>query len=288
MEQFIQDLKFKNIFVRPLESNDLPYHTKYIKSSAKPMTDAIKQYIKFPKLRSEKWISTSVNQNNMTKELLYASAEYFANNLINPVNFYPKLKELPSDAIVIEIGPHSVFGKIVTDTLERVSYMCLIKKNSNETNLDNVLKTIANLYELGLNPNIENLYPKVEWPVARNTQSINSLLKWDHNTRMNYPKYPEYYCRRTASDMYLNINLMHQENAFYLDHVIDGNAIFPAAGYILLAWRHFANHHDRHWWQIPVTFENVQFKRVVILSESVQTQLKVEYLESTDKTFRLL
>ena len=169
-----------------MESSDIPYHSKYIETSAKPFIDSVKKYITESKLRSKKWISTSVLQIDGQKELLYASPEYFATNLINSVQFYPKLKELPSNAIVVEIGPHSLFRKIVNETLESVSYFSLIKKDSNDTNLDNILQTIGKLYELGLNPSIENLYPSVEWPVARSTQSINSLMKWDHSIHYRF------------------------------------------------------------------------------------------------------
>ena len=247
-------------------------------SSAKQMTQQISQYLTKPMKRSKKWISTSILESEPKEEILkYASAEYFVNNLISPVYFYDKLKELPSDAIVIEIGPHGVFRKIISDTLETASYLTLIKKDSNDTNLDNILSAIASLYEWGHNPSIENLYPKVEMPVSRNTSTIGSLIKWDHSVQYNYRKFPEAFNRSTASDMNTSIDLNLSDEAYYEGHNIDGNILFPATGYLMLAWRHFAAYLGKTWENVPVMFENVQFKRAVFLSEVNQTKLIVRY-----------
>ena len=84
---------------------------------------------------------------------------------------------MPTDAVIIEIGPHSLFAKVVSKTLENSTHLSLIKRDQNDTNIDTFLTTIGKLYELGYNPAIEKLYPKVEWPVARNTQSNSSLVR---------------------------------------------------------------------------------------------------------------
>ena len=247
-------------------------------SSSQPMIDEIKQHIPNPKKRSDKWISTSIAEKVPKEEILkYASAEYFANNLISPVFFYDKCKDIPSDAIIIEIGPHGVFRKIISETMESASYLSLIKKDSNDTNLDNFLSAIATLYELGLNPSVENLYPKVEFPVSRNTQSIGSLIKWDHSETFRYRRYPVDYNQSTASDMNVIIDFLIKENQFYSGHCIEGNNLFPATGYLMLAWRIFAATLGQTWEKVPVVFESVQFIRAVFLSDTKQNFLKVRY-----------
>ena len=238
----------------------MPYHSKYLKSCVKPMTEQISQYLPKPLKRSKKWISTSILESEPKEEILkYASAEYFVNNLISPVYFYDKLKELPSDAIVIEIGPHGVFRKIITETLETASYLTLIKKDSNETNLDTFLSAIATLFEWGLNPSIDNLYPNVEFPVSRNTSMVGSLVKWDHSAQYNHRKYPECFNRSTASDMNFILDLVQNDERFYAGHCIDGNILFPATGYLMLAWRQFSTYFGKTWEEVPVVFESVQF-----------------------------
>jgi fatty acid synthase len=283
MKEMMKTLEEKAVFVRQLQSSEIPYHSQYLISSAQPMTDAINKYIPNPKLRSRKWISTSVmNTDHQDQSLKYASGEYFVYNLMNPVNFYDKLKELPTDAVVLEIGPHSLFQKVVTETLDNSSYVSLIKKDSNDTNLDMFLSGLATLYELGYNLSIDKLYPRVEWPVPRGTPSIGSLIKWDHSRQFDERLYPLKYCRATSSDTHMTVNVaLNKSDTFYLDHAIDGNALFPATGYLMLAWRKLAATLGKVWYQVPVVFENVQLKRAVFITEAAKTMLTVKYYPIT-------
>ena len=276
------ELKSKNLFVFPLESSDVAFHHPMLEQYAKPMYDLIKDNIPNPRLRSRKWISTSILENEPKEDILnYASAEYFVNNLISPVFFYDKFKTLPSDAIVVEVGPHGVFRKIVSETLENSSYISLIKKDSNDSNLDNLFNAIAKLYELGINPSIENLYPKVEYPVSRGTPSIGSLIKWNHSQSYSVKTFPDHHFRSTSSDMNVTINIKSNEDSFYSGHCIDGNILFPATGYLMLAWRIYAATLAKPWNEVPVVWEQVMFKRAVFLTEDNPSKLKVVYSRKT-------
>ena len=238
------------------------------------------------RLFSNKWVSTSVLDLKSSEQLAkYASAEYFVNNLINPVYFHDKLITLPKDAIVIEIGPHALFASIVPKSLESANYVPLIKRDQNQTNLEHFLLSIGKLYQLGVNPSIENLYPKVEWPVTRGTQSISSLIKWDHKDLYAVKKFPEYNFKATDSDMTFSICLANPEYKFLADHCIDGKVLFPATGYLMLAWRRLAMSRGQQWTKVPVLFEDVQFRRPVFLSESETTKLTVKILETSGDYF---
>ena len=252
-------------------------------SSAKKMTKQLSKVLPHPKIRSKKFVSTAILESDVDESLLTASAQYFVYNLISPVYFYNKLKSLPSDAIVIEIGPHGLFSKAVKDTLESADYVSLMKKDSNDTNLETFLGSIAKLYELGVNPTIENLYPKVEWPVARGTQSIGSLIRWDHSTSHFVRKYPDFFFRSTAADMNETVVFSQTFKSFLPDHCIDGNILYPATGYLMLAWRQMAGNYAKNWNEIPVIFEDVQFRRPIFLWEDENTEIKVKYLQQTGK-----
>jgi len=274
----------KKIFVRELDSSQIPYHSPYMESSAQEMTQTLRKIIKTPKERSDKWISTSFLDLKSNEEVAkYASAEYFVNNLLNPVYFDENLKNLPKDAIVIEIGPHALFARIVSKSLESVNYVSLIKRDQNQTNLEHFLLSIGKLYQLGINPSIENLYHKVQWPVARGTQSISSLIKWDHKDSYAIKKFPEHNFKSTASDMIFSISLANPEFKFLADHCIDGKVLFPATGYLMLAWRRLAMSIGQQWTKVPVLFEDVQFRRPIFLSESDTTKLTVRLLEPSGK-----
>jgi fatty acid synthase len=248
------------------------------------MIDALNKVILNPKKRSKKWISTAFKHSHsesVDEKAKFASPEYFVHNLLNPVLFHSALITLPKDAIVIEIGPHALFRSIITKSMETVNYISLVKRNENDTNLELFLTSIGKLYELGVNPSIENLYPKVEFPVARNTQSISSLIKWDHKESYYVKKFPEHCFRSTASDMNVTISIMSPDDSYLKDHCIDGKIIFPAAGYLMLAWRRLAASRGKSWNKLPVVFENVQFRRPIFLSEFENTKIKVKFLDST-------
>ena len=283
----VDELNKKGIFVRELQSSDIPYHSEYLMTSAKKLTDELRKCIPNPKVRSKRWVSTAVIDSDPEDVLKSGTAEYFVHNLISPVYFYNKLKYLPMDATVIEIGPHGLFGKIISQTLDASMYLSLIKKDANDTNLEMLLGAIAKLYELGVNPDIENLYPKVQLPVVRGTQPISSLIEWDHSEVYFVRKWPEFHFKATASELTENINLKREIKSFLPDHCIDGNCLFPATGYLMCAWRQLAAHKGKLWNQLPVIFEDVQFRRPVFVSIEEPTKLKVRFLEQTGLSYAL-
>lgn len=277
MRDVLAKLKSMDIFYNELDCNQIPYHSPYLKSAAQPMTDRLIEFVPHPRKRSEKWVSTSVLRTDPSHpELDCASAQYFVHNLLNPVLFYEKLKEIPPNAIVLEIAPSGVFRDIVTETLNDVSYLTFLRKHSKD-NLDHFMSTLAKLHQFGVNPAIDKLYPPVHWPVSRGTQSISSLIKWDHSVAYNVTKFPDLYNRATASDMNVTIDISLAENSFYIDHNIDGDVLFPGTGFLMLAWRQMSSVINDVWNQVPVVFEDIQLKRAVFLNNRSKTKLKVKY-----------
>ena len=113
--------------------------------------------------------------------------------------------------------------------------------------------------------------------MARSTQSISSLIRWQHKAQYFVRKYPDYHFKYTSSDMNETIDMSKLFDSYLPDHCNDNNVIFPASGYLMLAWRQLASSKSKLWNQLPVTFEDVQFKRPVFLSEFEKTKLKVRY-----------
>ena len=261
----------------------MPAHCELLEPLSRKMIKLIEKYIPEPKLRSSKWVSTCVLDTNSTEYLRYASAQYFAHNLISPVLFNNRFTQIPEDAIVIELSPNRIFGKIVETELKSVNYINLIKKDSNDTNLETLLNGVSKLYELGLNPVVENLYPRVEWPVVRGTQSISSLMKWDHSMTYKVQRYPVHYNRSTASDMNVSIDLTDLNMRSYIDHSINNTIIYPATGYLMLAWRQMALFYGKNWCETGVVFNNVILKKAVILSQDSSPLLTVRYLANSGK-----
>ena len=87
-KQMVEDLNKKGVFVRELQSHDIPYHSEYLMTSAKKLTDELKKIVPNPKPRSKKWISTAVIESDLDNTLKSGSAEYFLHNFLRPVYFY--------------------------------------------------------------------------------------------------------------------------------------------------------------------------------------------------------
>ena len=236
-----------------------------------------------PKLRSNKWLSTATLEDNvLVGPLKYMSPESYAFNMTSPVYFYDRVKQIPKDAIVIEISPHGLFSRVIRRTVRNGEYISLMEQDSNDTNLEMFLSSIGKLYELGLNPNIENLYPKVEWPVIRGTQSISSLIKWNHRDSYFVKRYPEFYCRGTDSDMNWDFMSPNDDiDYFSRDYCFDGKALYPFSGYLMLAWRHMASHYDKFWNELPVIFEDIHFYGPEFLTTNASTKLRTKYFKET-------
>ncbi|CAG2101231.1 unnamed protein product [Medioppia subpectinata] len=284
MMETIDLLNKRGVFVRQLESSELPFHSEYLRSSAQPMVDAINEYMPNPRLRSRKWLSTSVRMSEPEDERLrYASAEYFVYNLMHPVQFYNQLKHIPTGAVVLELSPHSVFGKIMAESVDNCQYISLISKNSNHKNINQFLSGISKLYELGFNPLVERLYSPIQWPVPRSTPSISSLIKWDHSRDLSVytSKWPQNKLRSVSGDMNVVINISSTKDDYLCDHVVDGNNLFPATGYLMLAWRQMAASYGQTWNKVPAVFSKCQFLRPTFLAPDVPTRLTVKYYQRT-------
>ena len=280
--KFLEKLKADGVFVRDIVGYNLkPYHSVQLKPVADILTKILNKVIPEPKERSVKWASTSVPEAEWFDDSAkYASAEYFVNNLIKPVLFTSALRNAPADATFIEIAPHALFASLIKRTLDRTSYVGLMKRNNNDNNLEMFISALGKIYQLGINPTIENLYPKVQWPVARGTQSISSLMKWDHSETYFIKRYPQHYFPATASDMTFNFDTTEPDDQFLCDHTVEGRTLFPATGYLMLAWRRLAAQRGQQWNQFPVVFENVKFMRPVQFEKS-KARLIVRYNDPT-------
>ncbi|CAG2106773.1 unnamed protein product, partial [Medioppia subpectinata] len=276
MLEIMKQLKSKGVFVRPLDCDEIPYHSPYVSNGAKAMREAIDRRVPVPKLRSPKWLSTSV-LTNTDGAFKYCDGGYFEYNLVNEVRFHDRLQTLPADAVVLELGPHSVFRQIVAETLPNAAYIALLKKDSNETNMDMFLSGLAQLYGLGFNMSIDRLYPRVEWPVPRGTPSIASLIQWDHRQQYYVTPFVERYFKSTSADSIVTIGHLRAHDSFYLEHKVDGRAVVPAAGHLMFMWRRVAASVGKLWTQCPVVFENIHFKRAVYLSDTCDTKLVIKY-----------
>ncbi|CAG7731276.1 unnamed protein product [Allacma fusca] len=68
---------------------------------------------------------------------------------------------------------------------------------------------------------------------------------------------------------------------FYAGHVIQGRILFPATGYICLAWKALAKLHGTNIDYFPIHLENIHFKRMTILQENKGVEFIVNVLNES-------
>lgn len=66
---------------------------------------------------------------------------------------------------------------------------------------------------------LSKLYPPVEFPVSRGTQTISSLIKWDHSNKFYVMDY-EAHALKAERPYY--VTLSDSEYEFMQGHLIDG------------------------------------------------------------------
>lgn len=280
-KKFVEKLQSENVFARLVAGGEYPYHSPHMNAVAGDLIAALNKVIPEPKKRSSKWISTSFDKSNWyIEDACYASAKYFTNNLVSPVLFNEGMNEISKDCIAIEVAPHSLFDSIFKRCYQQHNYIGLMKRNEPD-NLNFFLTALGRIYTFGMNLDIENLYPRVDWPVARSTQSLSSLLFWDHSKSFYVKKYPEFHNFSTASDFYVKISVHETDWHFIRDHAVEGKALFPATGYLYLVWRRVANSIGQPWSKTPVHFENVRFHRPTLVSESSDIKFTIRLLQGS-------
>lgn len=134
--KFVNELTKKNVFAKEVACSNIPYHSKYIAELGPKLLKKLRKIIPDPKRRSEKWISTSVPKEDWDKEgSQLSSAEYHTNNMLCPVLFEEAARNLPEDAITIEIAPHGLLQAIVKKCLPNAVHIPLTQRGNKENNL---------------------------------------------------------------------------------------------------------------------------------------------------------
>ena len=132
---FIEKLKEDNVFVKEVACSEVPLHSRYIKEMGQNLNNKLKEIIKEPKMRSEKWLSSTYSEEMWKEgEAVYCSAEYHTTNLLNPVLFQEVIEMLPKDALLIEVAPSGLLRAILKRCLPEGVYANLTEMNSNDGN----------------------------------------------------------------------------------------------------------------------------------------------------------
>ncbi|KAG8183232.1 hypothetical protein JTE90_014407 [Oedothorax gibbosus] len=276
LEKFVVQLMEEKIFARVVNAYGYAFHCECVHPAASALREALSKLIKNPKPRTNRWLSTCYPESEWdTPSCKTADADYFVHNLMSNVLFNDALKKIPSDAIVVEIGPHFLLQSILKRVIGKdASYIGLMKRNE-PNNIRFLMESLGKLYTEGLDVRVDRLYPAVKFPVPRGTPFISDLLKWDHSQSYFVPKF------LPTSSEYSKDVFVEKEDAYLLDHRIDGRSLFPATGYVYLAWEALATKMSKNLLETSVVVENLKIHRATILGQVPSTTFFVNILEST-------
>ncbi|KAI8442370.1 hypothetical protein MSG28_005892 [Choristoneura fumiferana] len=281
MTEFVAQLTAKGIFAKEVPCSNIAYHSRYIAEAGPGLLKYLSDVIKTPKLRSEKWVSTSVPQNKWNEvSAQYSSAEYHTNNLLSPVLFEETSRLVPATAVLVEVAPHGLLQAILKRSLPPSCTHVPLTRRAHPDNARFLLEAIGKLFIEGYYPDVRVLYPKVEFPVSTGTPHLSQLVEWAHNETWLIPLYAGARRKVTATCTFV-LSVHDSENKYLQGNIINGSTVYPFAGALVLAWDTLAMTLGATRKQLSVQFRDVQLFAQPALHDSRQLRLAVTLQRGT-------
>ncbi|XP_022831505.1 fatty acid synthase [Spodoptera litura] len=261
MKNFVAKLSAQGIFAKEVPCSNIAYHSRYIAEAGPTLLKYLKQVIKNPKARSEKWVSTSVPQalwKDPKAEL--SSAEYHTNNLLSPVLFEEAARLIHANAITIEIAPHGLLQAILRRSLKKDVINVALTQRDHPDNVQVLFTAIGKLYESGLNPHLANIYPHIPFPVSQGTPMLAHLVEWEHSEDWYVTSYKAQE-KMKSGERTVRMSIVDEDSEYMAGHVVDGRNLYPATGYLVLVWETLGMMMGELYTEVSVVFENVRFQR---------------------------
>ncbi|XP_076049052.1 fatty acid synthase-like [Oratosquilla oratoria] len=263
MQKLQEELEEKGVFCRSVKSEGVAFHHPSLQAAAPKLLQELKKLIPCPKTRSARWISSSVPEKSWNTSLAAAATPtYLVNNLLSPVLFANALEKVPKGAVVVEIAPHGLLQGILRRALPHAQASIPLVRKEAPSSLGFFLQSIGKLYMNGLQPRLRSLYPNVNLPVPSHTPTLSNLVSWDHSVEWDVATFTT---SPSSSEYTVEVDLGSDEYKFLEGHTIDGRVIFPATGYMVLAWRALCRLKGVSYEDTPVTFSNVALHQATLL-----------------------
>lgn len=278
--KFVNQLKSEGVFAREVNSSGIAFHSWYIAAAGPLFKEKVAGIISKPKMRTVKWISTSIPESRWSEPLAqFSSVAYHVNNLVSPVLFNSALKHVPDNSVVIEIAPHALLQAILKPSVgSKCTHVGLVRRNN--STVVNLLSSIGNLYNAGLHPKIENLYPAINYPVSKGTASLQQLVEWDHSDDWEVITFIDNEVV-SSGEIILTVDTENERYNHLRGTYIDGVESLPYASYLTFVWHALAKLQKSYVENIPVVFDNVQFFKILPIPENGIFKFNIIVLEGS-------
>ncbi|CAG4933551.1 unnamed protein product [Colias eurytheme] len=274
MKEFVESLTAKGIFAKEVPCSNIAYHSRYIADAGPGLLKYLSEVIKTPRLRSKRWVSTSIPEERWNEPLAkYSSAEYHTNNLLNPVLFEETSQHIPKNAVLVEVAPHGLLQAILKRSLPNCTNIPLTRRGHAD-NVVHLLEAIGNVYMEGYNPKIQNLYPKVEFPVSTGTPMLGHLVEWARTEKWTLPLYMSAHRKMAAACKFV-LSIHDDEHSYLRGHIIKGKNYYPFSAALVAVWDSLAMILGQKKKSISVQFQNILFLSQPLLHNRKQLRLTV-------------
>jgi len=169
-------------------------------------------------------------------------ADYWWRNMRHPVEFSSAIQALIEDdfTVFLEIGPHPILGRYVTECLaaqDRKGWVLpsLYREKGEQATL---MGSLGSLYTLGHSPDWDRLYPNGGECVRLPSYPWQKERHWhDSGPRARRrPTHPLLGYRLELPQVAFEGELDTQLLPYLEDHKVQGAIVFPAAGYLEMAF----------------------------------------------------
>ncbi|XP_017037404.1 fatty acid synthase [Drosophila kikkawai] len=279
IEALVTKLNAEGVFAKAVNSSGYAFHSKYIAEAGPKLRKSLEKIIPNAKNRTARWISTSIPESAWnTPVAKQSSAAYHVNNLLSPVLFHEALQHVPKNAISVEIAPHGLLQAILKRALGPDATNLSLVKRGHENNVEFFLTNVGKLFAAGAQPQVLNLVRPTTYPVGRGTPMLNSKVGWDHSQKWLVAKFGK---ETSSGETIVEVDLSKEDDAFLAGHTIDGRILFPATGYMTLAWQTYAKMRGGEFHKTPVVMENLVFHRATILNKNAVVKFGINFFDGT-------
>ncbi|XP_071569313.1 fatty acid synthase-like [Temnothorax nylanderi] len=279
IKTFLTKLQANSISIKEISCGYIPFHSRYIKPAVAKSEEYLNQTLPQKKFHSSRWLTTSSYEYSNTIPLC---SKYYTNHLLSPVLFAKTIRSVPKDTVTIEISPQNILQHILNNYLYSTVTNVALYERTEDHNNEIFLESIGKLYNAGLQPQIANLYPTVEFPVSRGTPMISPLIRWDHLENLFVMRA----CQKMIIDkkeIVVSISTSNEEFAYLTGHVVNEKNLFPAMGYLFYIWEMIASLKNQEYINTPVVFEDVNFIRATVLSQQNEIELTFSIQEGSNR-----
>ncbi|KOB65606.1 Uncharacterized protein OBRU01_16628, partial [Operophtera brumata] len=248
LTEFVEKLTDDGVFAKEVPCSNIAYHSRV------------------PKPRSDRWLSTSVPEEQWNEpRAKLCSADYLTNNLLSPVLFEETSRLVPSNAVLVEIAPHGLLQAILKRSLPEDCKNIALTKRGHADSTVFLLDAIGQLYIEGFTPRIQALYPKVEFPVSTGTPHLSHHL--DRFSKCQTFKW--------SDEQIVQLTNLKKGGFVIIDWLFSGKVVYPFSAALVAVWDTLAMTLGERKKDVSVRFRDVHLYSQPIMHDQKQLKLSV-------------